>query len=150
MTHGAKQIVALGLVAVACVAGESRLIVLSLVPPDYPPLALMARLQGRVTLDIQIMENGHVGQVEASGGHRLLQREAERNVRQWVFGNFARRTKFPIRHRIVYIYRMEGDARSENPTTLVLHLPDTVEIVTNPSIQYDPPDGDGRARKPPR
>jgi len=117
-------------------AGE-QLCVRDLVIPDYAPLAWMAKVQGKVVLDIQILANGHVGDVKASGGHHLLQTEAVKNIRKWTFGNFPAGSKFPVHHQVVYVYKLEGKPRSDNRPAYVFHLPDYVEIVTNPPIQFD-------------
>ena len=134
--HKAKQTIVGMLIATASLAAQERVCVRNLVIPKYPALAWMARAQGKVALDIQILANGHVAHVKASGGPRLLQSDATRNVRKWTFGNFPVGSKFPIHHRIVYVYRLEGKPQSGNAPTYVFKLPDSVEIVANPPVQY--------------
>lgn len=123
------------LVTAASLAAQEHLCVRDLAVPYYAPLARMARLQGKVVLDIQVLADGHVGDVKASGAEPLLQQEAEKNIRKWTFGNLPQGSKFPIYHRIVYVYRLEGKPTFANEYTYVFHLPDYVEIVTQPPAQ---------------
>lgn len=136
MIHKTKWTIICALIATASMAAQEHLCVRDLVVPDYPPLARMARLQGEVVLDIQVLSDGHVADVKPSGGPRLLQREAERNIRQWTFRDLPAGTKFPLHHRITYAYRIEGKPMAENRPRYVFHLPDSVEVITNPSVQY--------------
>ena len=136
---GVKRIIICVFLATASLGAREHLCVRDLVIPDYAPLAWMAQLQGKVVLDVQILANGHVADVRTSGGHRLLQAEAKKNIFKWTFGNFPAASRFPIHHRIVYVYRLEGKPRSENRPTFVFHLPDYVEITTNPPTQFDSP-----------
>jgi TonB family protein len=56
------------------------------VPPRYPPLAKMARIEGKVEVDISVdSASGSVKRVHAISGHPLLQKSAEDAVRDWVF-----------------------------------------------------------------
>lgn len=130
-----KQIIFCILVTAASLVAQEHLCVKDLAVPYYAPLARMARAQGKVVLDIQVLADGHVGDVKASGAVPLLQEEAEKNIRKWTFGNFPPGSKFPIRHRIVYVYRLEGKPTFASECTYVLHLPDYVEIVTQPPAQ---------------
>ena len=135
MIYKAKQTIVYMLIATASLTAQKHVCVRNLVIPDYPALAWMARAQGKVVLDIQILADGHVAHVNASGGPRLLQSHAMRNIRKWTFGNFPEGSKFPIRHRIVYVYRLEGEPQSGNAPTYVFQLPDQLEIVANPPQQ---------------
>lgn len=53
------------------------------VAPVYPPLAVAARVGGRVVLDCTIDEDGRVVGVTVVVGHPLLQAAAAEAVRQW-------------------------------------------------------------------
>ena len=56
------------------------------VAPDYPRLATLARIEGKVEVDISVdRASGTVRQVHAISGHPLLQRSAENAVKDWVF-----------------------------------------------------------------
>jgi TonB family protein len=53
------------------------------VAPVYPPLAVAARVQGRVMLECVIAEDGRVTEVSPLSGHPLLDAAAAEAVRQW-------------------------------------------------------------------
>jgi protein TonB len=55
------------------------------VEPEYPPLAATARIQGIVSLQVRIDEEGSVTSVEVLSGHRLLREAAVEAVRQWKY-----------------------------------------------------------------
>jgi len=52
-------------------------------PPVYPPLALEARIQGTVRLQVIIAKDGTVAHLEVVSGHPLLVPAALEAVRQW-------------------------------------------------------------------
>jgi protein TonB len=64
-------------------AGEPVLV--SSIPPAYPPLARAAQVQGNVILQIQIAADGTVGNVVVVSGHALLNDAAIQAVQQWRF-----------------------------------------------------------------
>jgi TonB family protein len=53
------------------------------VAPEYPALAIAARVQGRVVLDCVIDEDGRVASVTVLKSHPLLETAAADAVRQW-------------------------------------------------------------------
>jgi TonB family protein len=57
------------------------------VDPIYPPLALQARIQGVVYLDVTVAPDGTVREMHLSSGHPLLAPAAMEAVRQWTFGS---------------------------------------------------------------
>lgn len=96
------------LVSAACCGGE-EVCVQHVVVPGFPHLARMASIQGPVTVEIEIGEDGKVVSAKASGVHRLLERASEENIRQWTFRP-STLTGRPIskRLRITYIYKLAG------------------------------------------
>jgi protein TonB len=62
---------------------ESKLI--RKIIPAYPPLALRAHVEGSVILEINVDEEGNVGEVRVFRGHPLLVDEAVRAVMQWKY-----------------------------------------------------------------
>ena len=114
--------------------GPQRLCVQDIVVPGYPRLARIAQLEGSVSLELRIGEDGTVLSAEGSGAHPLLVQEAEKNIREWTFAMFPQSTEFPISHRIVFTYRLQGKPEYREPIPrVVLHLPDRVEIISRPS-----------------
>ena len=57
-------------------------------PPDYPPIARAARIQGDVVLRVHIDSDGHVSDQIVLSGPAMLQQAAIDGVRQWVYKPF--------------------------------------------------------------
>jgi periplasmic protein TonB len=55
------------------------------VAPEYPPLALAARIEGVVSLQVWIDEEGNVTSVDVLSGQHLLREAAVEAVRQWKY-----------------------------------------------------------------
>ncbi len=53
--------------------------------PIYPPLAKAAHVQGAVTLQVLVGEDGHVVNAKVTSGHPLLQQAAVQAVMRWRF-----------------------------------------------------------------
>jgi protein TonB len=53
------------------------------VAPEYPPLAVQARVVGEVVLEALVDEAGRVASVKLVSGPALLSEAAEEAVRQW-------------------------------------------------------------------
>jgi TonB family protein len=66
------------------------------VPPQYPPLARQARIQGTVRFDLLIGEDGKVENVTLIAGHPLLVPAATEAVKQWVYKPYSQNGK-PIK-----------------------------------------------------
>jgi TonB family protein len=94
----------------------------------------MAQLEGTVTVVIEIGSDGRVISAKASGPSKLLERASEENARHWTFsgpptrlGSGSRQTK------ITYVYKLEGKPQYyDPPPTVVLDLPERVEITSQP------------------
>ncbi len=56
---------------------------ISRIQPIYPPLAIQARIQGRVVLHAIISKEGGVSELQVLSGHPLLVNAALNAVRQW-------------------------------------------------------------------
>jgi TonB family protein len=73
--------------------------------PTYPILAKLARIQGRVDLEISTnFRTGSVDEVKAISGHGLLQKAAIDSVRQWRFAP-ASAVNQPVRAVIEFAIR---------------------------------------------
>jgi TonB family protein len=55
------------------------------VPPVYPPMALQARIQGIVRLNVVIGEDGRVRQITVHSGHPLMVPAAQEAVQQYQY-----------------------------------------------------------------
>ncbi len=120
-------------VAAVCLAqGSSSPCVASLEAPDYPELAIQARLEGSVSVEVVIGNGGGVESASAVGGHALLREEAEKNARKWRFksrsdccntGNFT----------LTYKFALEGEEVTYRARPrVVFSLPSVVHIVAHP------------------
>ncbi len=54
--------------------------------PEYPPLARMARVEGVVSVRIQIDQSGNVASLEFESGHPLLRPAVQSALSKWKFG----------------------------------------------------------------
>jgi len=66
-------------------AKEMQEHLLTKVPPQYPPDAKKARIQGKVVLEAVIGETGHVENLKVVSGPTELQQSALDAVRQWTY-----------------------------------------------------------------
>lgn len=114
-------------------ARAGQIPVREIVAPIYPRLAWLASLQGSVTMELEINRDGKVQSVKASGADALLLKESEKNIRLWTFGPFAEGTSFPVRLKVQYTYRFEGEPDDKFlPPRVTITIPDRVEIVAWP------------------
>ncbi|GEM_PF-6823209 len=118
----------------------------------------MARLdgvQGTVTVGVQIGTDGKVMWANGSGASPTLVRAAEANAREWVFGPFPTKFKFPVYHEITYMFKLEGHPTeaAPGPCDVSTDLPDRIEIsatpVTGDTLQYYPTGKPGAAATEP-
>jgi TonB family protein len=66
-------------------AGVSQGLIVSQVPPIYPPAARAARIQGTVVLNAVISPTGDVESLQLVSGHPLLVPAAMEAVKQWKY-----------------------------------------------------------------
>ena len=70
------------------------------VQPAYPPLAMQARIQGVVSLAVQIGPDGHPTNIQVLRGHPLLIQAALEAVKNWVYppaaGTFEQQVTFSL------------------------------------------------------
>ncbi len=58
------------------------------VDPEYPPLAKMASIQGKVVVQVRIAKDGSVAEAKVVSGHPLLVGSAVNAVKQWKYKPF--------------------------------------------------------------
>ena len=58
------------------------------VEPEYPKIALSARIQGQVLLKAIIAKDGTIKELELVSGHPMLTQNAIQGVRQWRYRPF--------------------------------------------------------------
>ena len=134
----ARMIVTLVL-ALALLACRDKLHIEKIAEPEYPLRARYEKLQGTVTVRVEIGPDGKVTFAEGSGAPEVLVKAAEENARQWVFGPFPAVNEFPIHHTIQYIYKLEGEPKvAAFYPTVKTFLPDRIEVSAGPLISDYP------------
>jgi TonB family protein len=108
--------------------------------PVYPPAALAARVQSKVTLKVTINGDGKVTNVEPAGDPAkqaapVLQKSAIDNIQRWTFEKPASDSVTQI---IVYEYKFDDTLPvndNHNPITKVMiDLPNHVTILANEMV----------------
>jgi TonB family protein len=99
-----------------------------IVAPSYPPIARQARVQGTVSVELQLGPDGKVISAKGSGADEILNGAAEYFIKEWVFapvaGDSARTTTFTF----VFVLKNVNDNSLPHPG-VVFDLPDRVEII---------------------
>jgi TonB family protein len=121
-------------------AFEEAQSVVKAVAPNYPPLALAARVSGSVILEAFVDLQGKVGSVRILEGPNLLRAAAENASKQWVFHVAASGDK-PRTVRLTFTFTiMPEDTPSEELLSSFMP-PNSVEvkeklgrIVQNPNV----------------
>jgi len=99
--------------------------------PVYPEIAVMAKLQGTVSVKVELSADGRVISARTSGPQKILNEAAEENIRQWYFASPAAGCGYSIN----YVYKLEGKAsRHPRRTRVIFRLPSEVELIAQPVI----------------
>jgi TonB family protein len=123
-------------VTTACLAPhpekDTSLAVLQAHVPDYPTLALLARIEGRVNLRVWIGQNGEVTRAAVMDGHPLLNDHSLAAAGKWRFnGDAAGRT-----YTLTYSYVILPKYLSAEEYRAVFRPPGTVEIYRRNPLPY--------------
>jgi TonB family protein len=86
--------------------------------PFYPPLALRARVMGKVSLHFTINEQGETSDIEASTGAKLLQDAAVENVHKWKFRPPPCACR--VKREAVIVYNLSPEARVAESATVAV------------------------------
>ena len=101
--------------------------VLHLEAPLYVPLARQTRIAGDVRVEFRIGPTGKVDSAHAISGPPLLAREAERNIKTWIFNRGDQDT-----HEIVYEFQLENpEIYYDPPSRVSFDPPHRVRIISN-------------------
>ena len=78
---------ALGPAAAPTVDADYKASYLKNPKPPYPPLAVKMRLEGKVSVLVEVLPSGRAGKVaiESSSGHDLLDQSALQTIKEWQF-----------------------------------------------------------------
>jgi TonB family protein len=66
-------------------AAEESCRVKAAVAPQYPPIAVLARLSGSVAVRVVVDQSGNVTHADATGGHPVLKKTATEAAKKWKF-----------------------------------------------------------------
>jgi TonB family protein len=86
-------------------ASESRVVLVSLFRPVYPPLALQARISGDVELTLTVRQDGSVESAVAISGHPMLKKTALDSAEQSKF-ECRGCTKQVTSYTLVYAFQL--------------------------------------------
>jgi TonB family protein len=68
-----------------CLAAQEGCPVKAAVAPQYPPIAVLARLSGSVAVRVVVDQSGNVTQADATKGHPVLKKAAREAAKKWKF-----------------------------------------------------------------
>jgi TonB family protein len=86
--------------------------------PFYPPLALQARLEDKISLRFTVDEKGETTDIEAISGSKLLREAAIENLRTWKFWPPACACR--MKEEATLVYKLSRDPESaETPNVIV-------------------------------
>lgn len=101
--------------------------VLHLESPQYGSLARQTRTEGDVLIQFRVDADGKISSVRVLSGPSLLAKEAERNIKTWLFNQTDQQD-----HQIVYEFRLEKPEIYYDPQARVsFDLPRRVRVTSN-------------------
>jgi TonB family protein len=100
---------------------------------QYPRLAHMATIQGRVELEAVASIEGTVTEVRTISGHPLLIDAARDSLRQWHFKGCT--LAGPCRAKATFVFVLEAGVceLSQCPNEIQVDLPSTITITSKPA-----------------
>lgn len=97
---------------------------------QYPWLANLARVQGKVELYATVAEDGQVSEISSVSGHQLLKDSAKASLSRWVFSGCGKNAA-PCRVKVIFEFILSGECDQDQcPTDFVVDLPDFVTVTT--------------------
>jgi hypothetical protein len=107
---------------------QPRITVKRVVGLEYPRLAALAAVQGKVELVALISPDGSVSEVRVVSAHILLREPAKETLSQWKFAG-CEASQSPCEVRVVFDFVLEGLCdKSWCGTRFAADLPSFVEI----------------------
>jgi hypothetical protein len=109
-------------------------------PLKYPALARQAQLQGTVILKLKISRDGKVLSAEPStedfllSQHPFLQWTTAELVKKWTFGCFECLENDTYEHVIRFVYKLEGQPKQFDDTSVIMELPNEVTMTASPPL----------------
>ncbi len=105
--------------------------------PEYPHIAVLARIEGEVKASFVLNRDGEVVSVETLSGHGLLRRATEENIRTWKFFIPAAARQPELKLTTTFRYHFSGRKIVINQTgrlTVTVDSFHKIEVVTDEFI----------------
>jgi hypothetical protein len=114
--------------------------IVKLKPPNYPPIAVAARVSGEVNLEIRLLQNGAAGEVQVKSGPQMLREAAVESARMSVFQTAGIQNGSGL-YGLVYKFVLDPTSCSEARDSSYPHVSydsSTVTISVKPIPICDP------------
>lgn len=93
-------------------------LILTKVAPIYPPLARQARIQGQVTLNVDIGKSGDVTDMQLISGHPMLAPAAIAAVKQWKYAPYeVNQEPVEVETNVIVSFRMADTPATPGEST---------------------------------
>jgi hypothetical protein len=106
-----------------------------IVSMQYPVLALLATMQGKITLIATVSQHGEVQQIrEPTRQNAVLAEAAKAALSKWLFGGCSASETCDV--TIVFTFVLSGDPRLIDScrTEFQVDLPDQVQVTSQPAV----------------
>lgn len=93
---------------------------------EYPLLARLARIQGKVILSVDIDSRGQIGTISVKEGHPILSKAAEESLRRWSFGEWRGGSL-----DFVFVFKLVDPQMDCPKSTTRFSFPNAVTVTSN-------------------
>jgi TonB family protein len=102
--------------------------VVEAVPATYPPIAIVAKVAGTVTVRVTIASSGNVDSVEVLTGPQLLHKPAKIAAAKWVFNKWGKTNKKPRNAELHFIFEILPQGATSEELLPIFFPPFTVKV----------------------
>lgn len=92
--------------ACAAAAQEHKISVQRFALPEYPPIAMGAKITGEIRLRLKVAANGEVQSIEVKSGPSMLQKAAVDAIKNWRFHCDDCKYGEPFEHTFTFRFRL--------------------------------------------
>lgn len=93
---------------------------------DYPLVARLARIQGKVILSVDIDPKGQIRTVSVKEGHPILSAAAEESLKRWSFGEWRGGSS-----DFVFVFKLVDPQMDCPRTTVRFSFPNATTVTSN-------------------
>lgn len=104
-----------------------NLVVKRVTIPQYPSIAAIARVEGKVVIKIKVDEKGKVVSTETVEGSRLLRKAAEEATQAWLFEPTGKSSELQ-EEKLTFIFKLMPPDTQFSELSSTFNMPNTVEI----------------------